>query len=142
MRRHILILAAALMLAGCAYGPLNALPGAGPDAAELVIIRAGAFLGAGLPYDVAVDSVDVFALKPGGYAILKVAPGPHTIVARFPKNFPKDPRRYTLSINAAPNERLYFTVELDSLWGNDIKTTQIDAGQGEALMKKSAYQPG
>ncbi len=145
MNKRILILSMAVLLllsaAGCALGPVNSLPPAGPDAAELVVIRPHAVFGRGIPFDIAVDALDIFALEAGAYTILKVRPGQHTLVARFPNNFPKDARAYTLKINVAVGERLYFTVELDNVWGNEIRTTQLSAAEGEKMMRENEYQP-
>lgn len=143
MRKSLLILAAlaALMIGGCAYGPVNDLPPAGLDAAELVVIRQHAVFGTGIAFDIALDGVDIFGLPAGAYTILKVTPGPHTLIARFAQTYPNKPWEYTLHINPASGERLYFAVVLDSIIGNDIRTTQLTPEEGEKLMRENQYRP-
>jgi hypothetical protein len=81
MKKYVLLIMAAILLAACTSGKTEFFPSQGfsADAAEVTVMRQRRMLGMGFSMQVLLDGEVIARLKAGQYVTFFVDPGVHTI---------------------------------------------------------------
>ena len=128
MKKYVLLIMAAFLLAACTSGKTEFLPSQGysPGAAEVTVIRERRMAGLGFSMKVLLDERVIARLKAGQYVTFYVDPGVHQI------GIPNE--SVTAVLERA--RKHYFSITTDSSqFGFEI--VQISEREAESLMVRA-----
>lgn len=131
------VLVLALLLTGCAHGPLATLPAVDPDrAAEIVVIRPSGFVGCGSSVPITVDGQKIHALACGEHVVF-VVPAGERIIGSISRTWIVEDENTTV-VMAVARQRHYLRLDVAGL--GVLALNRITADVGERLIATTARQ--
>ena len=114
--KSLLVLVSAILIAGCASGPLTRLPTIEDEkrSGEVAVIRISSFYGAAVSYIITLNGAEIFGIRSGQYTKFKLNEGEYEIGVKCYVMGPicwGGPRRLdSLKFSATSNSSSYFLV--------------------------------
>jgi len=136
MKRFVVLWA--LLLVGCASGPIGRLPAIEDQAqsGDVFVIRNSNFVGSGVSYYITIDGNDMFAIRVGQYTKFKLVIGEHYIGVKcfggWSPTWKEDSRKFSV----LPQQGTYFIVS-PNMSCADIQLMNPESGI--EWIKKSTY---
>jgi len=143
--KSLLVLVSAILIAGCASGPLTRLPTIEDEkrSGEVTVIRISSFFGVAVSYIITLNGFEIFGIRSGQYTKFKLNEGEYEIGVKAyvmgpicwggpPSNWRLD----SLKFSATSNSSSYFLVS-PNITGAGIK--QITEAEALKRIQNSKY---
>ncbi len=111
-RKLFVVLALAIVLTGCASGPIGKLPMIADQklAGEVMVIRISNIVGATNSYIITLNGKDIFGIRSGQYTNFKLNKGEHYIGIKCFGGWSPTWKDDSVKFTVTPNSNSYFVV--------------------------------
>ncbi|MEJ2364442.1 MAG: hypothetical protein P8075_06415 [Deltaproteobacteria bacterium] len=110
--KSLLVLVSAILIMGCASGPLTRLPTIEDEkrSGEVTLIRTSNFIGVAVSYIITLNGAEIFGIRSGQYTKFKLNEGEYEIGVKCFGGSGSTWRLDSIRFNATSNSNSYFLV--------------------------------